>query len=155
MHAATGFDINTADAAALAAELPGIGPVKAARIVEHRRTHGPFVDLDSLIAVPGIGPKTLEGIRRHIGGRSPPSGGERLGESGDVGALRGRDERGGGDDRGSGESEGGHAGAAPPRSTSELEAETRFAVRALIELARTDAARRAEVSDSPPPAAAQ
>lgn len=36
--------------------LPGVGPVIAARIVEHR----PYASLDDLLAVPGIGPKMLE-----------------------------------------------------------------------------------------------
>lgn len=57
------IDINTADAATLAAGLPGIGPVKAAAIVEHRVRHGGFVSVDRLVEVPGIGTKTLAAIR--------------------------------------------------------------------------------------------
>lgn len=52
-------DLNTADAAALDA-LPGIGPVLARRIVDHRTEHGPFPDVASLSDVPGIGPALEE-----------------------------------------------------------------------------------------------
>ena len=48
-------DLNAADVAALDA-LPGIGPVLAQRIVDHREQHGPFPDVASLSDVPGIGP---------------------------------------------------------------------------------------------------
>ena len=46
--------------------LPGIGPSLAARILEHRQTHGPFKSLEELLAVKGIGPKTLEKIRPYL-----------------------------------------------------------------------------------------
>ena len=52
-------NINSATSAELEL-LPGIGPAMAARIIEHRRTKGPFrrpADLDS---VRGIGEKTLD-----------------------------------------------------------------------------------------------
>ena len=48
-------DLNTADAAELDA-LPGIGPVLAQRIVDHRDEQGPFRSVDQLDDVPGIGP---------------------------------------------------------------------------------------------------
>lgn len=35
-------------------ELPGIGPVLAARIVEHRRLHGPFRRIEDVIIVRGM-----------------------------------------------------------------------------------------------------
>ncbi|MGY1681112.1 ComEA family DNA-binding protein [Geodermatophilus sp. SYSU D01176] len=50
-------DLNTATAADLDA-LPGIGPVLAARIVEHRERNGPFRSVEQLDDVPGIGPTT-------------------------------------------------------------------------------------------------
>lgn len=50
-------DLNTADAADLDA-LPGIGPVLAQRIVDHRTRHGPFRSVHELDDVPGIGPTT-------------------------------------------------------------------------------------------------
>ncbi|MFC3687863.1 helix-hairpin-helix domain-containing protein [Aquipuribacter hungaricus] len=55
------LDVNTADAAALDA-LPGIGPVLAARIVEHRDAVGPFASVDDLGSVSGIGPAVLADI---------------------------------------------------------------------------------------------
>jgi competence ComEA-like helix-hairpin-helix protein len=58
-------NVNTADAAELA-QLPGLGPATARRIVEHRRGHGPFASLDALLDVPGIGPATLAGMRPHL-----------------------------------------------------------------------------------------
>jgi competence protein ComEA len=48
-------DLNTAGVAELDA-LPGIGPVLAQRIVEHRRREGPFRSVEELDDVPGIGP---------------------------------------------------------------------------------------------------
>jgi competence protein ComEA len=48
-------DLNTAGVAELDA-LPGIGPVLAQRIVDHRTRQGPFGSVDELDDVPGIGP---------------------------------------------------------------------------------------------------
>ena len=48
------LDLNTATAAELDA-LPGVGPVLAQRIVDHRK-QGPFTSVDQLDDVPGIGP---------------------------------------------------------------------------------------------------
>jgi competence protein ComEA len=48
-------DLNAATAADLDA-LPGIGPVLAQRIVDHRTRNGPFRSVDQLDDVPGIGP---------------------------------------------------------------------------------------------------
>lgn len=56
------LDLNRADTTALEA-LPGIGPVLAQRIVEFRMRHGPFTQVDDLLKVQGIGPKTLERLR--------------------------------------------------------------------------------------------
>lgn len=47
-------------------QLPGIGPVTAQAIVEHRTTHGPFRSVDELVDVKGVGPATLEKIRALI-----------------------------------------------------------------------------------------
>lgn len=46
--------------------LPGIGPVLARAIVEHRRRHGPFRSVDDLGRVDGIGPRTLARLRQRI-----------------------------------------------------------------------------------------
>jgi competence ComEA-like helix-hairpin-helix protein len=56
------LDLNRAELRDLDA-LPGIGPVLAARIVEHRRRHGPFHSVEELRAVRGVGPRLLEKLR--------------------------------------------------------------------------------------------
>ena len=55
-------DLNRAGPSELDA-LPGIGPVLAGRILEHRRRHGPFREPEDLLAVPGIGPRLFERLR--------------------------------------------------------------------------------------------
>jgi len=57
--------LNSSGAAQLQ-ELPGIGPVLAARIVAYREAHGPFRSADELLGVRGIGPRLLERIRPRI-----------------------------------------------------------------------------------------
>jgi|AntAceMinimDraft_9_1070365.scaffolds.fasta_scaffold34312_2 competence protein ComEA len=52
------ININTATAEQLT-ELKGIGPVYAKRIVEYRKTHGPFQKPEDIMKVKGIGPKLL------------------------------------------------------------------------------------------------
>ncbi len=52
------IDLNTASAVQLDT-LPGIGPARAAAIVEDRARHGPFRAVSDLDRVPGIGPATL------------------------------------------------------------------------------------------------
>jgi len=58
-------DINRATADQLDT-LPGVGPVRAAAIIQYRNTHGPFVRLEDLRQVSGIGPKTFERIRPYL-----------------------------------------------------------------------------------------
>lgn len=53
-------NINTADAATLDAELNGVGPVTAERIVAYREANGPFASADQITLVKGIGVRTLE-----------------------------------------------------------------------------------------------
>ena len=53
--AAGPVDLNTASVADLDA-LPGVGPVLAQRIVDHRTEHGPFTSVEQLDDVSGIGP---------------------------------------------------------------------------------------------------
>ena len=52
--------------------LPGIGETLAQRIVDSRRTDGPFADHDDLQRIRGIGPRTVERIRPYL--RPIPSG---------------------------------------------------------------------------------
>ncbi len=60
------IDINTADATTLAAGLKGIGPSKANAIVAYRNEHGRFITVDDLVAVDGIGEKTVETNRANM-----------------------------------------------------------------------------------------
>ncbi|HEU0248004.1 MAG TPA: ComEA family DNA-binding protein, partial [Gaiellaceae bacterium] len=46
--------------------LPGVGPVTAQKIVDHRTAHGPFRSVDDLDAVSGIGPARLEQLRELV-----------------------------------------------------------------------------------------
>ena len=63
-------DVNTAEWPELA-QLPGIGPMLAQRIIEVRETSGPFTDASSLRRVRGIGPITLKRIEPYL---LPPIG---------------------------------------------------------------------------------
>ena len=58
-------DINSATAEELQ-QLMGVGPVLAQAIVDYRAEHGPFVSVDELLEVSGIGEAKLEGIRNDI-----------------------------------------------------------------------------------------
>jgi len=75
--AAAPVDINTADAATLAAAINGVGPSRAAAIIAYREANGPFASVDELTAIRGIGPKLLERNREVIS-----VGGQPTGESG-------------------------------------------------------------------------
>lgn len=58
-------DLNSAEWPELA-QLPEVGPVLAQRIVDSRRTDGPYDLPDDLMRVNGIGPKTLDRVRKHL-----------------------------------------------------------------------------------------
>ena len=62
------LDLNTATVSELET-LPGIGSVRAAAIVDHRTTHGPFQRVDDLVEVSGIGDGILGSIRHLIEAR--------------------------------------------------------------------------------------
>lgn len=57
--AAETVNINTADVATLAAELSGVGPKLARRIVEFRERHGDFETVAALGDVKGVGEALL------------------------------------------------------------------------------------------------
>lgn len=59
------ININTANAAELT-YLPGIGEVKAKRIVEYREKHGSFKSVEEILNVNGIGDSTFENIKPYI-----------------------------------------------------------------------------------------
>jgi len=59
-------NINTADAATMAAQLKGIGPSKAEAIVDYREENGPFKSVDELSNVKGIGARSVDQLRSMI-----------------------------------------------------------------------------------------
>jgi len=59
-------NINTADAATLAAELTGIGPALAEAIVKDRAEHGKFDKPEALARVKGVGDRIVEMNRANI-----------------------------------------------------------------------------------------
>ncbi len=58
-------NVNTASAEQLEL-LPGIGPARAAAILEHRKEHKGFKRVEDLTQVSGIGERALERIRSHV-----------------------------------------------------------------------------------------
>ena len=58
-------NINTATGAELQ-NLPGVGPAIAGRILVYRTDHGPFMSVDQLRKVKGIGTTKLQRLRPHI-----------------------------------------------------------------------------------------
>jgi competence protein ComEA len=59
-------DVNVANADELSAVLTGIGPAKAEKIIAFREAFGPIQTPEELLAVKGIGRKTLEKNRSRI-----------------------------------------------------------------------------------------
>ena len=53
-------NINAADAETLADGLSGVGLARAQEIIRHREAYGPFVSVDELAEVKGIGQATIE-----------------------------------------------------------------------------------------------
>jgi competence ComEA-like helix-hairpin-helix protein len=51
--------------------LPGIGPVVAVKIIEYRKAHILFKDIDEIKKVEGIGQGTFNGIRHYIRAGNP------------------------------------------------------------------------------------
>ena len=63
--AAGPVDINSADAKTLET-LNGIGPAKAAAIIDYRKKNGSFKSVDDLGKVDGIGDKTVDQLRGQV-----------------------------------------------------------------------------------------
>lgn len=59
-------DINSADAKTLAEALSGVGLVKAEAIVAYRTSNGPFMSIEDLGKVKGVGAKTIAANRDAI-----------------------------------------------------------------------------------------
>ena len=64
-HGYTRLDINTATPEELMA-LPSIGPAKAGAIADWRDRNGPFRRVEDLVAIKGIGNKTVALIREYV-----------------------------------------------------------------------------------------
>lgn len=60
------ININTASASVLAESIVGVGPGKAAAIVEYRTQNGPFLSIEDLAKVSGIGSKTIEANKENL-----------------------------------------------------------------------------------------
>ncbi len=60
------LDINSANAAAIAAALDGVGLIKAQEIVAYREMFGSFQSVEELADVKGIGVATVEKNRQRI-----------------------------------------------------------------------------------------
>jgi competence protein ComEA len=58
-------DVNAAEATELTT-IPEIGPTLAQRIIDYRKRHGPFKEIEDLRHVRGIGPKTLERLKSYV-----------------------------------------------------------------------------------------
>jgi len=65
-NAPAALDLNSASAEELQT-LPGIGPAKARAIVAYREAHGPFANVEGLLAVPGIGPSLKAKVAAALG----------------------------------------------------------------------------------------
>jgi competence ComEA-like helix-hairpin-helix protein len=65
IHSTPGLDLNSATAGELA-QVPGLGPKRAQRIMDHRAAKGPYVAPDEVKQVKGIGSRTADRVRRHI-----------------------------------------------------------------------------------------
>ncbi len=64
-RSAESISINSAGEAELRS-LPGIGPARARAILEYRRTHGNFSNINELENIPGIGSATVARVRERV-----------------------------------------------------------------------------------------
>jgi competence ComEA-like helix-hairpin-helix protein len=58
-------NLNTATSEQLQ-QVPGIGPVTAGKILQMRKTYGPFKSVDDLLAIRGLGAKRLDKMRKYL-----------------------------------------------------------------------------------------
>jgi len=67
------ININTANSEQLQ-QVPGIGPATADKILQMRKSYGPFKSVDDLLAIRGLGAKRLEKMRKYltVGRAAPP-----------------------------------------------------------------------------------
>jgi comEA protein len=47
-------------------QVPGIGPATADKILQMRKSYGPFKSVDDLVAIRGIGKKRLDKMRKYL-----------------------------------------------------------------------------------------
>ena len=59
------ININTATSAELQ-QVPGIGPATAQKILQMRKSYGPFKSVDDLLAIRGLGQKRLDKMRKYL-----------------------------------------------------------------------------------------
>jgi competence protein ComEA len=60
-----GLDLNTVTFEEIQT-VPGIGPVLARRILDHRQKAGPFKRVEDLLVIQGIGEKNLESLKPYF-----------------------------------------------------------------------------------------
>jgi competence protein ComEA len=58
-------NINTATSEELR-QVPGIGPATAQKILQMRKSYGPFKSVDDLLAIRGLGEKRLDKMRKYL-----------------------------------------------------------------------------------------
>jgi competence protein ComEA len=58
-------NINTATSDELQ-QVPGIGPATAQKILQMRKSYGPFKSVDDLLAIRGLGQKRLDKMRKYL-----------------------------------------------------------------------------------------
>lgn len=58
-------NLNTATSLELQ-QVPGIGPATAEKILQMRKSYGPFKSVDDLLAIRGLGAKRLEKMRKYL-----------------------------------------------------------------------------------------
>lgn len=62
---ATSVSLNKSTADQLA-QLPGVGPALAKRIIDYRKTHGHFATVEELLDVKGIGKKKFAKMQKYL-----------------------------------------------------------------------------------------